>query len=103
MSNRPGYHHTGVTEALCKTTGFSEEELMGKSLHVLGASPVGGKTRLSKLLDTVAQGRTWQGEAKLSRKNGTEIWTDVIISPSRRKNDTVGYSIIYQGRLIWKI
>lgn len=87
---------TGVTEALCKATGFSEEDLMGKSLQILGAPPVGGKARLAKLLDAVANGQTWRGEAKLSRKDGSEIWTDVIISPSRRKNDTVGYSIIYQ-------
>lgn len=87
---------TGVTEAICKATGYTEEDLMGKSLHVLGAPPVGGKARLAKLLDTVSQGQTWRGEAKLSRKDGSELWTDVIISPSRRKNDTIGYSIIYQ-------
>jgi len=87
---------TGVTEALCKATGYAENDLMGKSLQVLGAPPVGGKARLAQLLDTVEQGQTWEGEVKLSRKDGSELWTDVIISPSRRKNDTIGYSIIYQ-------
>lgn len=85
-----------VTEALCEVTGYSEDELIGRQLKILGEAAKNARGKMRRLLFTVNRKGSWRGELKLRKKNGSAIWTDVVITPSRRKDDTAGYTLIYQ-------
>ncbi len=68
------------------TTGYSQNEVLGKNLrHPESASF--SSTEYQELWETVSHGRTWQGELKNHRKDGTPYWERTTISPVR---DTLG-------------
>lgn len=88
---------TDVTDALCKATGFDAEYLIGKPLQVLGAQGSKKTSTIDKIMDIVRKEQSWRGEIKLETKDGSALWTDMTVSPQRRKNETnIGYTVIYQ-------
>lgn len=88
---------TDVTDALCEVTGFAAKDLIGKPLRVLAANNGSGSPPVSQgIFDFIELHGGWSGEVKLLRKNGSPLWMDVIISPSRRQNDEGQYTVVYQ-------
>ena len=69
-----------VNPAFAKITGFSPKEALGKNPRILKS----GETPLSvykEIWDTLLSGKTWKGELKNKRKDGTLYWESVTISP----------------------
>jgi len=87
---------TSVTQALCETTGFRPEDLVGKPLDTLSALTANEDANILRFFDNITQGVSWKGEVKLVRKDGSDVWMDVTIAPSRRRNDELGFTVMYQ-------
>ncbi|GMR04497.1 MAG: hypothetical protein BMS9Abin23_0395 [Thermodesulfobacteriota bacterium] len=63
-----------------KMTGYSREEVMGRTPSILssGETPV---EVYRDLWDTIRSGRTWTGEFKNKKKTGAYYWSKIVISP----------------------
>ncbi len=63
-----------------KVTGYSREEVQGKSTSMLksGNTPLGKYQELWSLLK---EGRSWKGEFQNSKKDGTVFWESAHIAP----------------------
>ncbi|MEZ5668689.1 MAG: diguanylate cyclase [Alphaproteobacteria bacterium] len=86
-----------VTNALCRATGFEGAELVGRSLAEVGAPHgAGGPPALRALMDDVRRGQAWRGIFKVERKDGGSLMAEAVVSPRRRKDETVGFTVIWQ-------
>lgn len=77
-----------VNPSFTKITGYSAEEVLGKSTKLLKS----GKTDpevYEKLWKTIKGGKEWQGELLNKRKNGELFWELVTISPIKNKEDNI--------------
>ena len=87
---------TYVSEAFCKISGFTQEELIGKPQNIVRheESP---KEIFQELWKTIQSGKEWRGEIKNRKKNGDFYWVEAIITPEyNSENELVGYSAIRQ-------
>jgi PAS domain S-box-containing protein len=77
-----------VNRKFTDVTGYTLEEVRGKNPRVLksGSTPKG---TYDKLWETVAEGRTWSGQFCNRRKDGSEFWEQVSISPVRAVDSEV--------------
>jgi len=69
-----------VNPAFVRTTGYTNEELIGKNTRILKS----GLTKdavYKNLWKTIKQGKTWFGEWINKRKNGEFYWESVSITP----------------------
>ena len=82
---------TEASEVFCKLSGYSKEELIGKS-HNIVRHPDMPKSHYKELWATLKNGQTWHGEFKNRRKDGGYYWVDAIISPEYDKDGNfIGY------------
>lgn len=74
------YNITYVNERFRDTTGFSMDEIMGKSHRFLNEgnhNPDSWK----KLDSILGSGNTWKGEVELHKKDGASVWMELTIVP----------------------
>ncbi len=71
---------TFVNDMLCKTSKYSEEELIGKTNAVLN-SGYHSKAFFEELWSTIRAGKVWRGEIKNKAKDGAYYWLDTVIVP----------------------
>jgi len=85
-----------VSSAFCKITGYSKAELIGKN-HKIVRHPDMPSSIYEDLWKTIKEGKTWKGEIKNLRKNGSSYWVSAVIEPifDKQKNK-VGYSAVTQ-------
>gem|GEM_PF-881806 len=76
---------TYVNEEFEKTSGYSKEELVGKS-HRIVRHPDMKKETFRKLWDTIQSGKSWHGIIKNRKKDGGYYWADSVVSPVFDKN-----------------
>lgn len=87
---------TEVSDALCKISGYSKAELVGKK-HSILKHPDFESDIYKDLWSNISHGRSWYGEIKNQRKDGSFYWVDVIVAPTFDKNGVIdGYSSIRQ-------
>lgn len=85
---------TQVSSALCKISGYSRDELIGKSHSILRNEDM-KKEFFEDLWKTIKSGETWTGEIKNSKKDGDIYWVDTVITPNKDPNGNIlGYSSI---------
>ena len=85
---------TEVSDAFCKKTGYSREELIGKSHRIL-KHPDTPDTHYEKLWKKITSGKVWQHELKMRTKNGDDFWMDVTIEPLFDEESKItGYTAI---------
>lgn len=88
---------TDVSDAFCKISGYTKEQLIGKNHKVL-RHPDMQSSAFAKLWETIESGETWYGEIKNRSKKGAYYWLETIIYP--RYNDLgekIGYTAISQN------
>jgi diguanylate cyclase (GGDEF)-like protein/PAS domain S-box-containing protein len=87
---------TYTSEAFCMISGFTEDELIGKSHSLLRHQDM-PDSLYQDLWSTISQGHIWQGEIKNRKKNGDFYWVHSYISPNYDENGEIeGYTAIRQ-------
>ena len=75
-----------VNPQLCKITGYTEEELIGKNPRILksGHTP---EIQFKNLWHAITAGQSWSGELYNKKKSGDLFWENVTISPIKNKDN----------------
>ncbi len=85
-----------VSEAFCKMSAYTEEELIG-STHAILRDADTQDSLYQDLWMTINSAHTWRGEIKNRKKDGSEYWVNIVISPIFDKNKKViGFSTILE-------
>jgi len=71
---------TYVNDEFCRISGYSKEELLGKS-HNIVRHPDVSKAVYDDLWNTIKNGKIWKGEIKNRKKDGSEYYVKSIIAP----------------------
>ena len=87
---------TEVSEAFCKISGYSKEELIGQSHHLI-RHPDMPASLYKELWERLLKGLPWRGDMKNLHKDGSAYWVDAIISPRYDESGVIlGYTAIRQ-------
>ncbi|MCX6076534.1 MAG: diguanylate cyclase [Campylobacterales bacterium] len=87
---------TEASEAFCKISGYSKAELLGKKHNIL-RHPDFDSSIYKDLWHNITQGKSWLGEIKNQKKDGSYYWVNIIVAPTFDKNGKIdGYSSIRQ-------
>jgi len=82
---------TYVSDAFCELSGYSKEELIGKT-HSVIKHPDNPSSAFKKLWDVLTSGETYRGEVKNMKKNGDDFWLNSLIRPEYNdKSEMIGY------------
>jgi phosphoserine phosphatase RsbU/P len=81
-----------VNPALCIMTGYSREELLGKSLKLL-RGPETDPGALDQISQAIAAGRDCTVDLRYYRKNGQPFWCELLISPVMEENGKVSHHV----------
>lgn len=85
-----------ASEAFCRISGYSRDELVGKSHNIVRHPDMPAST-YHDLWATIRAGRPWQGEIMNRSKDGGHYWVEVHIEPNRLDDGTiVGFTAIRQ-------
>ncbi|SKB29398.1 diguanylate cyclase [Malaciobacter marinus] len=85
-----------VSNAFCKFTGYSKEELLGKSHMILRHKDTPDEL-YSLLWKTIKSGKTFkEEEVKYMKKNGEEFICNLSITPAFKDEKIVNYTTIRQ-------
>jgi len=83
-----------VSDAFCKMSGYTKEELIGKSHKVL-RHPNTPKLLYKNLWDTIKSGKQWSGIIENKKKDGTNYWIEMHITPEYNEHGNIfGYLAI---------
>ncbi|MBN2781783.1 MAG: HD domain-containing protein [Campylobacterales bacterium] len=85
---------THVSKAFCDISGYSSDELIGKSHNIVRHIDM-PKEVFSQLWDALKNKQIWKGEIKNLKKDGGFYWVDAEIEPLYDdKKNHIGYSAI---------
>lgn len=85
-----------VSDAFCKISKYSKEELIGQP-HSIVRHPDFPKKVYEELWATIEDDKTWKGEIKNLAKDGSTYWVLAEISPVfDRYNNKIGYMAVRQ-------
>jgi diguanylate cyclase (GGDEF)-like protein/PAS domain S-box-containing protein len=84
---------TCASDAFCKMTGYTKEELLGKT-HALLRHPDTQKSIYTDMWKTIAQGNIWHGRLKNRTKNDQTYWVEEFIQPLFSCEKITGYIAI---------
>jgi len=82
-----------INEDFLYTSGFTAEELIGKSHNVV-RHPDMPPAAFEDLWQTVKAGRPWMGIVKNRCKNGDHYWVDAFVTPVFTGEQVVGYQSV---------
>jgi diguanylate cyclase (GGDEF)-like protein/PAS domain S-box-containing protein len=84
-----------VSDAFCKLTNFSKNELIGKN-HNIFRHPSIQDDFFKELWNTVFKGNVWKGEHLNIKKDGEDFWVENTITPNFDENkNIVGFTSFY--------
>lgn len=86
---------TQVSEKFCQITEYEKEELIGKNHNII-KHPDMKPEFYKNLWDVISQDKTWHGELKNIKKDGTAFWVYAAISPLYDDGKKIGYTAIRQ-------
>ncbi len=77
-----------VNSQSCLTTGYKEEELIGKNMSIFDS---GRQTNefYQDFWDTILQGKVWRGRLQNKTKSEDIIWEDQIVSPVKNHKEEI--------------
>lgn len=94
----PGYPIIYINPALCELTGYSSEELLGKSPSMLQGVK-SDKNVLASLKTTIAKGHVFHGKTVNYRKSGEEFIMEWKIVPIRREDGEISHYLAIQREI----
>jgi len=84
----------GASNAFCKISGYSKQELIGKS-HNIVRHPDMPTSFYKNMWDNLLGNKSWSGEIKNIRKNGEAYWVRTNIEPLYDSNGKkIGYTAV---------
>tara|TARA_B100001063_G_scaffold243982_1_gene275752 strand:- start:2004 stop:3608 length:1605 start_codon:yes stop_codon:yes gene_type:complete len=87
---------TFVSTAFCNITGYDKYELIGEHHNII-RHPDMPSSIYEDLWKTIKEGKTWKGEIKNLRKDGSSYWISAVIEPIfDKQNNKIGYSAVTQ-------
>lgn len=90
-----GYSIRHVNPAFCAMTGYTPEEILGKSPAVL-QGPMTDQTVLDRLKSNLSRGDTFHGKAVNYRKDGSSFMMEWKIAPIRNAEGEIVYYMAIQ-------
>ncbi|HEX5364316.1 MAG TPA: PAS domain-containing methyl-accepting chemotaxis protein [Gallionella sp.] len=84
---------TYANDAFVEISGFSREELIGKS-HNIVRHPDMPPQAFKSLWDAMKERRPWRGTVKNRCKNGDHYWVRATVAPVFENGEVVGYSSV---------
>ena len=84
---------TDVSEAFCKISAYSRQELIGQN-HSLIRHPDTLDSFYKDMWDTLLSKKEWKGEIKNKDKNNNDYWVLAIIKPVIKDDEIVGFTAI---------
>jgi PAS domain S-box-containing protein len=79
---------TFANDMFCKNSKYSKEELLGSNHRVL-KSGYHNDSFYKNLWQTISSGKTWHGDIKNKRKDGTFYWVKTMIMPIFNKEHEI--------------
>lgn len=87
---------TYVSNAFSKISGYSSDDLIGRSYNILKHKDIQKET-FSEIWKTIKDNKTWIGEVKNKKKDGLFYWAKTTITPKYSENgEILGYMAISQ-------
>lgn len=84
-----------VSEAFCRISGYSKEELIGENHRIVRHLDMSNKL-FTEMWETISSGNTWHGEIKNRTRKGGYYWVDMMISPNMEEGKITGYTSVAQ-------
>ena len=84
---------TYANDEFCHCSGFSREELIGKS-HNIVRHPDMPPEAFEDLWSTLKQGKPWLGLVKNRRKDGDHYWVNAFVAPLYQDGKVVAYQSV---------
>lgn len=91
----PGYPVIYVNDAFAEITGYSSEEIVGKSPAIL-QGPKTDRAVLDRLNQALYEGRLFHGEAINYRKDGSEFVMEWKIVPIKNEEEVTSHYLALQ-------
>ena len=91
----PGPRIVFVNAAFTNMTGYTEEEVLGKTPRIL-QGPKTSRVLMDRLRATLAQGGVFNGEGINYRKDGSEFYMDWQIVPLRGTDGAITHFLAFQ-------
>ena len=91
----PGYPIVYINDAFSQITGYSEEEILGKSPSIL-QGPKTDRAELDRLSQSLSEGRLFHGEAINYRKDGSEFVMEWKIVPIKNDKEVTSHYLALQ-------
>ena len=83
---------TEVNHAFCQLTGYTKEELIGKT-HSILRHPNNTDEQFRHLWETILKGETWDADLINKNKDGDDIWATLHIIPTHNdQGDIEGFT-----------
>jgi diguanylate cyclase (GGDEF)-like protein/PAS domain S-box-containing protein len=79
---------TYVTDAFCELSGYSRDELLGKTHNVI-KHPDNSSSVFAPLWETLLKGEIYKGVLKNRHKNGADYWLDSYIVPDKNEDGAI--------------
>ena len=91
-----------ISKAFQYVSGYIAEELLGKK-HTFIHHPDMPRSIFLEIWKTIESGKTWTGEIKNRKKDGSFFWVNANISPDIDKNGVIiGYNVINEDITVTK-
>jgi PAS domain S-box-containing protein len=91
----PGYPIVYVNDSFSQMTGYSSEEIIGKSPAIL-QGPKTDQAVLDRLSQALSEGRLFHGEAINYRKDGSEFVMEWKIVPIKNEKEITSHYLALQ-------
>lgn len=76
----PGYQNIYVNPALCRMTGYTRDELLGRSMNLLQGLETDSAV-VRQIREALERGKDCEVTLKNYRKDGSVFWNELLISP----------------------
>ena len=94
---------TEVSQALCDISGYDEEELIGKNNRAILYSDTNSNI-FEEILNLLKSGKTWKGDLKNYKKDGSNYWVTVSVIPNfDKENNLISYTSIRNDMTAQKV